>query len=223
MRKSIKLLSALLMAGTAVSASSCDMLVQVFRDGVINGTFMKDTTYEFDSTILGVQVKGKYVFKEDGTVVAYDENGNSTSDVETTYLIKDGMITLTDTKTEEKSYIYYFGDFIYFEALLASFPCFKEGVDVSKKSSSKVVGYDTVMMTELNDTIEVFTGKEDSKGMYRPIYEDGHASEDEVFYLAKDQVTSMDTSKSGTSLADVKIDNHKYKAINITIDLSSLL
>lgn len=209
-----KILSSTLVIASSFALASCSFLDTLLGTqlAIKDGKFIEDTTYNLNLSVnLGPEFGTSYLslkfeFDTEGTMKETNLKDSTASEYPYT-VDKDLIILGEDGKS---GYLNYFGDLIGYDALIAVGTAVKDGVTVSDKSATSVIGYICRLSVDVGDVPAVFTGDKDSKGCYYEVYQNGTVSTKEK-YLSADQISGFDSSVKGSKVVDVTIGNKTTK------------
>ncbi len=192
-----------------------------------DGHFRNEKLYHFTNKELNTPVQIEYTFKTDGKLTTVNVSNNET--VEYTYKVNGNLIEIKNTRTNKVEYMDYCDEVLYhpinsenpnrngYASFVGGKIGYLDGVVISAKSSSSVVGYHIDLQMAVGENKAVFTtDKNSTKGFAYPIYangtiktgiKDSKAVDDSMIIAAV-----LDASKSGVQVIDVGIGKKTYKA-----------
>lgn len=195
----------------------------VFDD---NGHFRIQKLYHFTNSEAHTQIE--YTFKTNGALEMKNIDNNETTSY--TYKANSNLIEIKDSKGSVE-YIDYCDEVLFhpvnmgfstregYETFVGGATGYLDGVVISAKSKSKVVGYHFDLQVSQGSNKSVFTrDKETTKGLGYPIFADAHIDlslkNSNVMVIDDSMIIeNIDSSKIGSKVIDVGTSNKTYKAV----------
>ena len=190
------------------------------------GHFRIEKLYHFTNSEAHTQIE--YTFKTNGALEMKNIDNNETTQY--TYKANDNLIEIKDSKGAIE-YIDYCDEVLFhpvnmnfstregYQTFVGGAIGYLDGVVISKKSSTKVVGYHFDLQVSVGDNKSVFTReKETTKGIGYPIFAnakiDLSLKNSNVIVVDDSMVIkNIDSSKVGCQVIDVGTKEKTYKAV----------
>ena len=191
-----------------------------------DGHFRIQKLYHFTNSEAHTQIE--YTFKTDGALEMKNIDNDETTSY--TYKANSNLIEIKDSKGTIE-YIDYCDDVLFhpvnmgfssregYKIFVGGATGYLDGVVISGKSKSKVVGYHFDLQVSLGENKSVFTrDKATTTGLMYTIYADAHIDlslkNSDVKYIDDSMVLeNIDSSKIGSKVIDVGTSNKTYKAV----------
>ena len=191
-----------------------------------DGHFRVERLYHFTNSEAHTQIE--YTFKKDGALEMKNIDNNETTQY--TYKANDNLIEIKDSKGTIE-YIDYCDDVLFhpvnmrfstregYETFVGGAIGYLDGVVISGKSNTTVVGYHFDLQVSQGDNKSVFTrDKETTKGLGYPIYADAHIDlslkNSKIMVIDDSMILeNIDSSKISSKVINVGTKSKTYKAV----------